>query len=128
MYAHFVNKENLFALRSLLNGWDCFLNKYCNLLFLAICLSKFPILIFMSHSDVKKWKSPCERACEIKILWTKRPFEEKLINNHFKGLYKTICYKTCSVKSVRIRSFLVRIQSEYGKISEYGHFLYSDKV
>ena len=30
LYVHFVRKENLFVLCSLLNDWNYFLNKYCN--------------------------------------------------------------------------------------------------
>ena len=88
----------------------------------------------LGHPDLKKWKLWCERACEIKkILWTKGPIEEKMINYHFKELYKTICYKTHYVKSVRIRRFSrpysVQIRENTDQInSEYRHFLRSVKV
>ena len=87
----------------------------------------------LGHPDVKKWKLWCERACEIKkILWTKGPIEEKMINYHFKELYKTVYYKTHFMKSVRIRSFYrpysVKILENTDQInSEYRHFLRSVK-
>ena len=64
MYAHFVSKENLFGLCSLLNDQNPFLNKYCNLPFLAISFPYFPSLYFLCHPGVKKQKMGYERACE----------------------------------------------------------------
>ena len=54
--AHFVRKENLFVLYSLLNDWNYFWNKYCNLPFLAICRSLLPLLIFLASSWYQKAK------------------------------------------------------------------------
>ena len=65
IYAHFVSKENLFVLFSLLNDWNYFWNEYCNLLFLAICAPNFPFWYFLHHPDNKKRKLRCECACEI---------------------------------------------------------------
>ena len=88
----FASKKKLSVLRSLLKDWNYFLNKYCNLLFLAICCSQFPFWYFLRHPDIKKQKLRCEQAGEIKkILWTKRPIEEKMINCHFQGLHKITC-------------------------------------
>ena len=55
-------KKNLFVLCLLLNDWNYFWNKYCNLPFLAICRSQLPLLI----SGIKKQKLGCKWACEIK--------------------------------------------------------------
>ena len=54
--AHFVRKENLFVLYSLLNDWNCFWNKYCNLPFLAFCGPLLPLLIFLLSSWYQKAK------------------------------------------------------------------------
>ena len=43
IYVHFVSKENLFVLCSLLNDWNYLWTKYCKLPFLAICRSQFPL-------------------------------------------------------------------------------------
>ena len=40
----------------LLNDWSYFWNKHCNLLFLAICCSHFPLLIFLASSWFQKAK------------------------------------------------------------------------
>ena len=68
---------------SLLNNWNYFWNKYCNLPFLAICCSLLPLWYFLGHPDIKKQKLGCKWACETK----------KMINYHIKRLYKTTCYK-----------------------------------
>ena len=39
---------------SLLNDWNYFWNKYCNLPFLAICRSLLPLLIFLASSCIKQ--------------------------------------------------------------------------
>ena len=85
LYAYCVSKENLIVLCSLLNDWDSFWNKYCNLPFLAICCSLIPLWYFLRHPDIKKQKLGYEWACETKN-----------INYHIKELYKSTCYKTKS--------------------------------
>ena len=75
-------KKNLFVLCSFLNDWNFFWNKYCNLLFLAICRSQ--LLIFLAPSWYQKAKSGPRMSLRNK----------KMINYHIKGLYKTTCYKT----------------------------------
>ena len=65
--------------------------------FLAICLTQFPLSIFLASSWYKKWKLRCTRACEIKkILWTKRTIEEKMINCHFKRRYQMVITELCT--------------------------------
>ena len=75
----FVSKENLFVLRSLLKDWNYFWNKYCNLLFLAICRSQFPLLIFLASSWHQKTKIALwtslrnkKKSCEQKGLLKKK--------------------------------------------------------
>ena len=52
---------------SLLNDWNYFWNKYCNLPFVAICCFLLCLLIFfLRHPDIKKQKLGCEWACERK--------------------------------------------------------------
>ena len=41
---------------SILLDWNCFWYKYCNLPFLAICCSQFPLLIFLASSWFQKSK------------------------------------------------------------------------
>ena len=62
----FASKESLFVLRSLLSDWNYFWNNFCNFLFLAICRSQFPLLIFLVSSWIKKKKLRCKRAYKIK--------------------------------------------------------------
>ena len=83
-YAHFVSKENLFVLCSLLNDWNYFWNKYCNFAFLAICCSLFPLSIFLPSSWYQKAKTG---------LWMSLR-NKKMINYHIKGVHKLTCYKT----------------------------------
>ena len=45
------------------------MNKYCNLLSVAICHSQFPLLMLLRHSDNKKQKLRCKWAWEIKKKW-----------------------------------------------------------
>ena len=71
---------------SLLNDWNYFWNKYCNLPFLAICRSLLPLLIFLASSWYQKAK------IGLQMIWQSK----KMINYHIKGLYKTTCYKTKS--------------------------------
>ena len=66
MYAHFLNKWNLFVLCSLLNNRNCSWNEYCNLPFVAICRTQFPLLTSFASSWIEKRKLHCEWACEIK--------------------------------------------------------------
>ena len=66
IYAHFVSRENWFVLCSSLNDWNYFWNKYYNLSFLAICLSQYSLLIFLTSSYIEKQKLYCEWACKIK--------------------------------------------------------------
>ena len=73
-------------LYSLLNDWNYFWNKYCNLPFLAICRSLLPLLIFLA--------SPWYQKIKIGLRTSLR--NKKMINYHIKGLYKTFCYKTKS--------------------------------
>ena len=49
-------KKNLFVLCSLLNDWNYFGNKFCNLPFLAICRSLLPPLLFPVSSWYQKAK------------------------------------------------------------------------
>ena len=71
---------------SLLNDWNYFWNKYCNLQFLAICRSLLPLLILLASSWYQKAKIGLRMSLQNK----------KMINYHIKGLYKTTCYKTKS--------------------------------
>ena len=71
---------------SLLNDWNYFWNKYCNLPFLAICHSLLPLLIFLASPWYEKAKIGLQMSLRIK----------KMINCHIKGHYKTTCYKTKS--------------------------------
>ena len=89
-------KENIFVLRSLQNDWHFFRYKNCNLPFLAICRSQYPLLIFFASSWYQKAKITLRTSLRNKeILWTKRPIEEKMINVILEGFIK--CYKTKSV-------------------------------
>ena len=77
---------HLFVLRSLLNDWNYFWNKYFYLPILAICLCQIPILIFLASSWYQKAKN-----------WLRMSLRNKTkINYHIKGFYKTICHKTSS--------------------------------
>ena len=49
---------------SLLNDWNYFWNKYCNLPFLSV--PHFPFWYFLRHPDIKKHKLGCEWACKTK--------------------------------------------------------------
>ena len=69
---------------SLLNDWNCFWNKYCNLPFLVICFSLIPLLIFLALIWYLKAKIGQRMSLRYK----------KMINYQIKGLYKRICYKT----------------------------------
>ena len=51
-----MRKENLFVLCLLLNDWNYFLNKYCNLPFLAKCHFLLPLLIFLASPWYQKAK------------------------------------------------------------------------
>ena len=94
IYAHFVSKENLFMLRSLLNDWNYFWIKYCNLPF---CSFKLPLLIFLASSWYQKTKITLQTSLRNKKnLVNKNTYWGKMINYQFKGLYKTACYKTKS--------------------------------
>ena len=87
----FVSKENLFVLRSLQTDWNYFWNKCCNLLFLAICCSRFPLLIILTSSWHEKTKTKIALWTSLrnkKILWTKRLIKGKVVNCHFQGLHK----------------------------------------
>ena len=90
-------KENLFVLRSLLNDWHFFRYKNCNLPFLAIFRSQYPLLIFFTSSWYQKAKITLRTSLRNKeILWTKRTIEEKMINVILEGFINN-CYKTKSV-------------------------------
>ena len=71
---------------SLLNDWNCFWDKYCNLPFLAIWRPLLSLLIFFASSWYQKAKIGLRMSLQNK----------KMINYHIKGLYKTTCYKTKS--------------------------------
>ena len=71
---------------SLLNDWNYFWNKYCNLPFLAICRSLLALLVFLASSWYQKAK------IGLRMSWQNK----KMINYHIKGLYQTTCYKTKS--------------------------------
>ena len=92
----------------LLKDWHCFKINYCNLPFPEICRSQFHFLISLVSSCYQTAKIPlrtslrnkqkfrCERACETnKYLMNKKAYWIKN-HCHFKGLYKTSCYKTKS--------------------------------
>ena len=74
--------KNLFVLCSLLNDWNYFWNKYCNLPFLAICRSLLPFLIFLALFWYQKAK-----------IWLQMSLQNKKNDYHIKGLYKTTCHK-----------------------------------
>ena len=76
----------MFVLCLLLNDWNYFWNKCCNLSFLAIFRSLFPHLIFLVSSWYQKAKIGPQTSLQNK----------KMINYHIKGRYKTTCYKTKS--------------------------------
>ena len=85
----FVSKENLFVLRSLLSDWKYFWNKYCNFLFLAICRSQFPLLVFLVSSWIKKKKLRCKRAYKIKKKFEQNDLlKKKWVIVIFKGFIK----------------------------------------
>ena len=71
---------------SLLNDWNYFWNKFCNLPFLAICRSLFPLLIFRASSWYQNVKIGLRMSLQNK----------KLDFINIKGLYKTIW---CKAKS-----------------------------
>ena len=79
----FSQQKKIFVLCSLLNDWNHFWDKYCNLPFLAICrsLPPFNISCVILISKSKNWT-----ANELA--------EQKMINYHIRGTYKTTCYKT----------------------------------
>ena len=82
---------------SLLNDWNHFLKKHCDLPFLAICCYQFRLLISLASSWYQKAKIALQTSLQNKKkIWRERPIEEKMINYHFKGYYKTTCYKTKS--------------------------------
>ena len=84
-------------LRSLVKDWNYFWNEHCNLLFLAIYCSQFSLFIFLASSWHQKTKIGLLASFQNKkILWTKRPMEEKMINCHFQGLHKI----TCQIKQI----------------------------
>ena len=84
-----VSKENLFVLRSLLSDWKYFWNKYCNFLFLAICRSQFPLLVFLVSSWIKKKKLRCKRAYKIKKKFEQNDLlKKKWVIVIFKGFIK----------------------------------------
>ena len=56
-----------------------FWNKYCNLPFLAIYRSQFPLLIFLASSWSKSENCTVNELLIKKILWTKRLIKEKII-------------------------------------------------
>ena len=85
----FVSKENLFVLRSLLSDWKYFWNKYCSFLFLAICRSQFPLLVFLVSSWIKKKKLRCKRAYKIKKKFEQNDLlKKKWVIVIFKGFIK----------------------------------------
>ena len=57
-----LSVKKIYLLFSLLNVWNYFLNKYCNLLFVA---PSFPFWYFLHYPDHKKWKLRCGWGCEI---------------------------------------------------------------
>ena len=61
---------------SLLNYWNYFWNKYCNLPFLAYCRSLLPVLIFLASSWYQKAKIG---------LWMSLQ-NKKIVNYYIKGL------------------------------------------
>ena len=84
-----VSKENLFVLRSLLSDWKYFWNKYCNFLFLAICRSQFPRLVFLVSSWIKKKTLRCKRAYKIKKKFEQNDLlKKKWVIVIFKGFIK----------------------------------------
>ena len=71
---------------SLLNDWNYIWYKYCNLLFLAICRSQLPLLIFLASSWYQKAKFGLRMSLR----------NYKMISYHIKDFYKTTCFKTTS--------------------------------
>ena len=69
---------------SLLNDWNCFWNKYCDLPFLAICYFLLPLLIFLASSSYQKAK------IGLRMSWQNK----KMINYLIKELDQATCYKT----------------------------------
>ena len=89
---------------SLLNDWNYFWNKYCNLPFLAICCSLLPRLIFLLSSWYQKPNIGLRMSLGNK----------KMINYHIKGLYKTIFCKTKSYFS-QFFAFLIKAFANFEK-------------
>ena len=54
---------------SLLSNWKYFKNKYCNLPFLAICRSQFPLLIFLASSWFQRAKIALQMRMRNKKTW-----------------------------------------------------------
>ena len=104
---------------SLLNDWNYFWNKYCNLPFLAICCSLLPRLIFLLSSWYQKPNIGLRMSLGNK----------KMINYHIKGLYKTTFYKTKPnfsqfffsqwVLHKRFISFLIKAFSNFEKLIRF---------
>ena len=102
----------------LLNDWNYFWNKYCNLLFLAIChslLSPFDISCFILISKSKNWTG-------------NEPAIQKN-DYHIKGLYETTCYKTksnfsqfffcCWLLHKCFLSFLIKVFANFEKLIRF---------
>ena len=70
----------MLVLCSLLNDWNYFWKKHCNLTFLAICRSLLPLLIFLSSSWYQKAKNYATKELAK---------QKKMINYRIKGLYKS---------------------------------------
>ena len=85
---HILSVKKLFVLYSLLNDWNYFWNKYCNLPFLAICCSLLSLLIFLASSLYQK----------VNILLQMSLQNKKMINYHinYHCRYKITCNETKS--------------------------------
>ena len=103
------------CLYSLLNGWNYFWNKYCNLPLLAICLFLLPLLIFLASSWYQKAKIGLRISLQNK----------KMINYHTKDFTKQpvikqsptfICFSFLIACFIRVFfSFLIKAFFKFWK-------------
>ena len=82
---------------SLLNDWNYFWNKYCNLPFLAICRSLLPLLIFLASSWYQKLG--CEWACETKKKWLIIILKDFIKQPVIKQSQQTKCFFSVLIKA-----------------------------
>ena len=103
---------------SSLSDWNYFWYKYCNLTFLAICCSQFPLLIILASSWFQK-----KKIAMLMSLQNKKIIIKKFRVNLCFGRSNTACRQQMTTEKLQFPSTLINFSTIYFQLVLYFNWI-----